>query len=72
MVILLAVALVTLVILQRYRAIASTGFLSRPLPGTAVAAVAAVVAVVSLIWVIRTGHAGAQLTWGQKGPRPPA
>jgi hypothetical protein len=72
LVILLAVALVILVILERYRAIASTGFLSRPLPATAVAAVAAVVAVVSLIWVIRTGHAGAEMTWGQKGGRPPA
>jgi hypothetical protein len=70
LVILLAVALVILVILERYRAIASTGFLSRPLPATAVAAVAAVVAVVSLIWVIRTGHAGAQMTWGHEGARP--
>jgi predicted membrane protein DUF2231 len=72
MVILLAVALVILVILQRYRAIASTGFLSRPLPATAVAAVAAVVAVVSLIWVIRTGHLGAEMTWGHQGTKPPA
>jgi hypothetical protein len=72
LVILLAVALVILVILERYRAIASTGFLSRPLPATAVAAVAAVVAVVSLIWVIRTGHAGAEMTWGHEGARPPA
>jgi hypothetical protein len=70
LVILLAVALVILVILERYRAIASTGFLSRPLPATAVAAVAAVVAVVSLIWVIRTGDAGAQMTWGHEGARP--
>lgn len=70
LVILLAVALVILVILERYRAIASTGFLSRPLSATAVAAVAAVVAVVSLIWVIRTGHAGAQMTWGHEGARP--
>jgi hypothetical protein len=72
LVILLAVALVIFVILERYRAIASTGFLSRPLPATAVAAVAAVVAVVSLIWVIRTGHLGAQMTWGHEGAKPPA
>jgi uncharacterized membrane protein len=72
LVILLAVALVILVILERYRAIASTGFLSRPLPATAIAAVAAVVAVVSLIWVIRTGHVGAEMTWGHEGARPPA
>jgi hypothetical protein len=71
LVILLAVVLIILVILERYRAIASTGFLSRPLPATAVAAVVAVIAVVSLIWVIRTGHAGAEMTWGQKGTRPP-
>jgi hypothetical protein len=72
LVILLAVALVIFVILERYRAIASTGFLSRPLPATAVAAVAAVVAVVSLIWVIRTGHLGAEMTWGHEGAKPPA
>jgi hypothetical protein len=71
LVILLAVTLIILLILERYRAIASTGFLSRPLPATAVAAVAVVVAVVSLIWVIRTGHAGAEMTWGHEG-RPPA
>lgn len=72
LVILLAVALVILVILERYRAIVSKGFLSRPVPATAVAAVAAVVAVVSLIWVIRTGHLGAEITWGHEGARPPA
>jgi hypothetical protein len=72
LVILLAVTLIILLILERYRAIASTGLLSRPLPATAVAAVVAVVAVVSLIWVIRTGHAGAEMTWGHKGGRPPA
>jgi hypothetical protein len=72
LVILLAVALVILVILERYRAIVSKGFLSRPVPATAAAAVAAVVAVVSLIWVIRTGHLGAEMTWGHEGARPPA
>ncbi|MEV5749913.1 DUF2231 domain-containing protein [Actinoallomurus sp. NPDC052308] len=60
----LVVLLVVLVILARYRALtAAEGFLAGPALGTVVAALAVVAAVVSAIWVVRTGHLGAEMTW---------
>ncbi|MEV5707383.1 DUF2231 domain-containing protein [Actinoallomurus sp. NPDC052274] len=64
----LVVLLVVLVILARYRALATTeGLLAGPALGTVVAALAVVAAVVSAIWVVRTGHLGAEMTWHEGG-----
>ncbi|MCO6009096.1 hypothetical protein NE236_29390 [Actinoallomurus purpureus] len=65
---LLTVLLIVLVILARYRAYTSEGFFARPVIGTAVAVLAVVVAIVSAIWVVRTGHLGAQMTWHEGSP----
>ncbi|GAA4630722.1 hypothetical protein GCM10023196_057220 [Actinoallomurus vinaceus] len=67
---LLTLLLVVLVILARYQAATSEGLLARPVIVTAVAAVTVVVAIVSAIWVVRTGHLGAEMTWhvGGEGP----
>ncbi|GAA0359840.1 hypothetical protein NE235_16880 [Actinoallomurus spadix] len=67
LVLVLVVLLVVLVILARYRAYTAEGFLAGPALGTVVAALAVVAAVVSAIWVIRTGHLGAKMTWHEGG-----
>ncbi|MCO5973825.1 DUF2231 domain-containing protein [Actinoallomurus soli] len=63
LVVALVLLLVVLVILARYRAYTTEGFLAGPALGTVVAALAVVAAVVSAIWVVRTGHLGAEMTW---------
>ncbi|GAA4619015.1 hypothetical protein GCM10023195_85800 [Actinoallomurus liliacearum] len=64
----LVVLLVVLVILARYRALSTTeGLLANSVLGTVVAALAVVAAVVSAIWVVRTGHLGAEMTWHEGG-----
>lgn len=65
--IVLAAAFIVLVVLDRYRAHTTEGILALPAVSTVVAAVAVVVAVVSAIWVVRTGHLGAQITWHEGG-----
>jgi hypothetical protein len=69
LVILFALALIVLVIVDRY-GIHTGGrggvLTSRPV-GIALTVVVVVLAVLSLIWVIRTGHVGAQMTWGREG-----
>jgi hypothetical protein len=65
--IVLAVVFIVLVILERYRAHTTGGLLARPAIATVVAAVSVLVAVVAAIWVVRTGHVGAQMTWHDGG-----
>lgn len=69
-VILLAVVFVALVVIDRYGARATSGPAAGSALSTTVAVVAAVIAVFAAIWVVRTGHVGAEMTWHEGAMSP--
>jgi hypothetical protein len=72
LVILLALALIVLVIIDRYgvRTAGRGGVLTGRPVTLALSGVVVVLAVLSVVWVVRTGHVGAQMTWGREGASP--